>query len=163
VRIGLNRAAWFSIVLGLAAFLLDRGHKFIQIEHLGWRGGEFIRVTGFFDYVLVWNTGISYGFLTGLPVGGLIAMMVVASALLVFWWWREDAFLTKVGLAICLGGAVSHIIDRIIYGAVPDFFHFHWSDWSFYVFNLSDTAITLGVVLLVIDLIWPRKLVKETD
>lgn len=153
MKIGLDRGAWLSIVLGFAAFFADRIHKFVQIEQLGWRGGEFIRVTDFFDYVLVWNTGISYGFLTGLPVAGLIVLMVLATGLLGYWWWQEESQLTRAGLAICLGGAVSHIIDRMVYGAVPDFFHFHWAEWSFYVFNISDTAITIGVCLLLVDLV----------
>lgn len=146
-----------SLILGLVVFLSDRLHKFIQIEHLGWQGGEYARITSFFDYVLVWNTGISYGFLTGLPVWGLIVLMTFAIALLGFWWWRETSVVAKSGLAICIGGALSHIIDRFIYGAVPDFFHFHWNELSFYVFNISDTAITFGVGLLLLDLVLTRK------
>lgn len=138
-------------------FLADRIHKFIQIEHFGWQGGEYARITSFFDYVLVWNTGISYGFLTDLPVWGLLVLMTFAITLLGFWWWRETSAVAKVGLAICIGGALSHIIDRFIYGAVPDFFHFHWNELSFYVFNISDTAITFGVGLLLLDLVLTRK------
>ncbi len=52
-----------SLFWGANAFLLDRIHKYVQIDVFGWRGGEYVPVTGFFDYVLVWNTGISYGLL----------------------------------------------------------------------------------------------------
>lgn len=145
-----------SLVLGLVAFLLDRGQKFLQIEILHWHGGEIVPVTSFFDYVMVWNHGISYGLLTGLPPLALAAVMVLAIALIVWWWLRAETILTRAGLAIILGGALSHLTDRLVYGAVPDFFYFHWRTLGFYVFNLSDTAITLGVILLLLDAVWAK-------
>lgn len=145
-----------SLVLGLIVFVLDRGHKYFQIEVQGWRGGEFATITPFFDYVLVWNTGISYGMFGELPPAILLAIMGVAMIALTIWWLRADTLLVRCGLALCLGGALSHVIDRWVYRAVPDFFHFHWGEWSFYVFNISDTAITIGVVLLAVDAFWPR-------
>jgi signal peptidase II len=142
-----------SIILGLAAFGLDRLHKFLQVDLGSWTGGEIVHVTPFFDYVLVWNPGVSYGLLSGLPVWALGAIAVVAMLALGTWWWRAHEPLVRVGLAICLGGALSNALDRLIYGAVADFFHLHWQEWSFYVFNVADTAITVGVLLLIIDLI----------
>lgn len=151
-----RRIMWLSVCAGTFVFFADRLHKFIQLVLFGWTGGEWVPVTSFFNYVLVWNTGVSYGLLDGLPPYALLAIMAVAMALLAWWWVKAETALVRFGLAICLGGAVSHVIDRILYGAVADFFHFHWGDWSFYVFNISDTAITLGVVLLLLDLVWPR-------
>lgn len=147
---------WLSLLLGFVVFVSDRGHKYFQLEIEGWRGGEYVRVTSFFDYVLVWNTGISYGLFGTLPPTALLAIMAVAILALTIWWVRADSVLVRYGLALCLGGACSHVIDRWVYGAVPDFFHFHWGEWSFYVFNISDTAITFGVVLLALDIVWPR-------
>lgn len=145
-----------SLVLGVMAFGLDRIHKYFQIELSGWRGGEYVHVTSFFDYVLVWNTGISYGLLDFLPTAVLLIIMALAMALLLLWWVRADTAWVRCGLALCLGGAASHIFDRWKYGAVPDFFHFHWDNWSFYVFNISDTMITIGVGLLLLDLLMPQ-------
>jgi signal peptidase II len=142
-----------SLVAGVVAFALDRGHKLFQIEMLDWRGGEFIRVTDFFDYVLVWNTGISYGLFGGLPLVILGVVIVAAVAALAFWWWRADHALVRIGLMLCIGGALSNAVDRVAYGAVADFFHFHWQDWSFYIFNLADVSISLGVLLLILDLL----------
>lgn len=147
--------AW-SVALGLGALLLDRAHKLLQLDIMGWRGGEAVTVTPFFDYVLVWNTGISYGLLGGLPAEALLAIMAAAMALLAVWWWRDGSFLTRIGIALAIGGAVSNAIDRVLYGAVADFFHFHAFGWSFYVFNIADMAISFGVVLLVLDVLWPR-------
>jgi signal peptidase II len=140
-----------SILLALLAFGIDRIHKLVQIEFLGWRGGDYVQVTPFFDYVLVWNSGISYGLFNSVPVWGLMTLAVAALAALTIWWWKADQPLVRAGLALAIGGAVSNGLDRLLYDAVADFFHFHWQDWSFYIFNLADTAITLGVVLLILD------------
>lgn len=152
-----RRPILFSLLVGLIIFLADRLHKYIQLDVYGWRGGEGVRVTPFFDYVLVWNPGVSYGLLTGLPPYVLVAIMVAAIALLIWWWIKSETALARYALAICIGGAASHIVDRIQYGAVADFFYFHWQNWSFYVFNISDSAITIGVILLIVDMFWPRK------
>ena len=142
-----------SLFFGLAAFLLDRAHKFYQIDVVGWRGGELVQVTSFFDYMLVWNTGISYGLFDSWPLLGLGALIVAAIAALLFWWWKADQPLVRIGLMLCIGGALSNAVDRLLFGAVADFFHFHWQDWSFYIFNLADTSITVGVLLLVLDIL----------
>lgn len=141
-----------SILLGLLAFAIDRGQKFLQVEVLHWRGGESVPVAPFLDYVLVWNTGVSYSLFNTLPPILLGVVAVVAMLALAVWWWRTGEPLVRFGLALCLGGALSNAVDRWLYGAVADFFYFHWQDWSFYVFNLADGAITLGVLLLILDL-----------
>ena len=168
-------AVFTSLVAAVLAFGLDRAQKgyhiaadcyavgeaacveifsnYLPFAMTGWRGGEIVPVTSFFDYVLVWNTGISYGLFDGLPVWTLGAIMMVAIIGLSIWWWRTDVPLVRLGLAFCIGGALSNALDRLIYGAVADFFHFHWGSWSFYIFNIADMAITLGVILLLIDLI----------
>ena len=142
-----------SILLGLFAFALDRVHKFVQIDMLGWRGGEFVPVTSFFDYVLVWNPGVSYGLLNNLPVWMLGIIAIIAVAALAIWWSRTGDPMVRFGLMLAIGGALSNALDRVLYGAVADFFHFHWGEWSFYIFNIADVAITLGVLLLLLDFI----------
>lgn len=163
-----------SLMAAVFAFGIDRAHKAFQVSAdciafgaapcveiftsyvpfsmTNWRGGEVVRVTDFFDYVLVWNTGISYGLFASLPVWGLGAIMAIAILALAIWWVRADSMLIRMGLALAIGGALSNGLDRIIYGAVADFFHFHWGNASFYIFNLADVAITFGVILLILDL-----------
>ncbi len=162
-----------SLMAGIFAFGIDRAQKhfhiaadcigigqdrcvevfaiFVPVNMTGWRGGEFLRVTDFLDYVLVWNTGISYGLLGGLPVWALGLIMAVAIIALSVWWTRTNVLLVRLGLALAVGGALSNALDRLLYGAVADFFHFHWGQWSFYIFNLADVAITFGVILLLLD------------
>jgi signal peptidase II len=164
-----------SLVLLLIAFGLDRAQKafhvsvecieigaarcvepfgaYIPLGWQNWRGGEIVRVTDFFDYVLVWNTGISYGLLGSAPAWAIGLLMLAAVILLAVWWWRTDSTLVRAALALCIGGALSNGLDRLLYGAVADFFHFHWGEWSFYIFNIADVMITLGVGLLILDVI----------
>jgi signal peptidase II len=170
-----DQGVFTSLVLAVLAFGLDRAHKHYQVaadcielaaarcldivafytpfSMTGWRGGEIVTVTPFFDYVLTWNTGISYGLLNGLPAWALGVLMLVAMVALAIWWVRADSALIRAGLGLCLGGALSNAVDRLIYGAVADFFHFHWGSWSFYIFNIADLAITAGVLLLILDLV----------
>lgn len=164
-----------SVLAGLAAFGLDRIHKFLQVSadcfgaastvcldyfnsplgpaSSGWHGGEVMPVTPFFNYVLVWNTGVSYGLLGDLPVWALGLVAAIAIVALGVWWWRTADTLVRFGLMLVIGGALSNALDRLLYGAVADFFHFHWQDWSFYIFNVADVAITLGVLLLILDVL----------
>lgn len=153
----LKPSVYLSLFLGMDVLILDRLHKYIQIDVMGWTGGEVMNLTPYFDYILVWNTGISYGLLGGLSPEALLGIMALAMGALAIWWWKDDALLTRLGIALAIGGAISNAIDRIIYGAVADFFHFHVGDWSFYVFNIADMAISLGVLLLVFDVLRPRR------
>lgn len=170
-----NPTVLASLMAAIIAFGLDRAQKgfhiaaecyglgqalcvqipfaYNPISLTGWRGGEVLNVTSFFDYVLVWNTGISYGLLDGQPTWVLGGIMIVAIVALSVWWWRSHDMLIRLGLALCIGGALSNALDRLILGAVADFFHFHWGNWSFYIFNIADVAITLGVILLFADLL----------
>lgn len=145
---------WLSLALGLAAFALDRLHKYLQVDFYHWPEGYFRPVTSFFDIGLVFNPGISYGLLDSLPPWGIAVLVAAALTALLVWWWRATSSLVRAGLAVCIGGAASNALDRVIYGGqVADFFHFHVGDWSFYIFNVADAAITLGVGLLLLDLL----------
>lgn len=146
-----------SLLVGLAVLAADRLHKFVQLDILDWTGGEAVAVTSFFNYVLVWNTGVSYGLLSGVPPAAILAITGVAMVFLAWWWVATGAPRVRLGLALCLGGALSNLIDRWLWGAVADFFHFHWAGWSFYVFNIADMAISLGAVVLIFDALWPKR------
>jgi signal peptidase II len=101
------------------------------------------------DIVLAWNRGISYGlFQQYSDVGrwGLVVISVVAAIWLGRWMWRETRPLTVASLALIVGGALGNGLDRAVYGAVVDFVHLHWGSFSWYIFNIADAAIVVGVV-----------------
>ena len=143
---------WLSLILGFAAFGADRLHKYVQMDVMGWPEGRFVPVLPFLDLGVVYNRGVSFGLLASLPFPAVIAVVAVALAALIVWWARSTSRLVRIGLAICIGGAVSNAVDRWLFGAVADFFWLHWGGLSFFVFNVADAAITLGVCLLLLDL-----------
>lgn len=114
-----------------------------------------VAVAPFVDFVLTWNTGISYGWFQQegpLGQGALLALKTIAVALLWIWLARAGTRLTAAALGLIIGGALGNAIDRLAYGAVADFvlLHFETGAWRFnwYVFNFADVAIVAGVVLL---------------
>jgi len=144
-----------GLTVALIACLIDQAVKLwlIFVFRLGTRGAYAI--APFFDLVLTWNTGISYGLLQQQgPLGqwALLALKAVVVALLWIWLARTNVRLTALGLGLIIGGALGNALDRMIYGAVADFvlFHIQTANWSFnwYVFNLADAAIVAGVAVL---------------
>ena len=143
----------FGLLAAAVACVLDQASKLylLFVYDLASRGP--VPVLPFVDFVLVRNTGISYGlFQQSGPLGQwvLLAFKVLAVALLWIWLARASSRLTALSLGLIIGGALANAIDRLAYGWVADFVHFHvvTADWRFswYVFNLADVAIVAGVV-----------------
>jgi len=144
------RLLWLSLLV----VVLDQLSKYWVVASFA--EYEVLRVWPVFNLTLVYNTGAAFSFLS--DAGGwqrwfFVAVGVVVSAILVVWLTRLQARerLTALGLAFIIGGAVGNLIDRILLGKVVDFLQWHWHDWYWPSFNLADSAITLGVVLLLID------------
>ena len=143
-----------GLSVALATVLIDQAHKawMLYVYDIGAKGT--VAITPFFDLVLVWNQGISYGLLPQESAAGrlgLILFALAASLALTIWLARLDSRLTAVAIGLIIGGAIGNAIDRIIYGAVADFFSFHAFGFQWYVFNIADTAIVAGVVGLLYD------------
>lgn len=147
-----------GIVAATIALVLDQATKLwlLFVFELGRRGA--VQVTPFFDLVLAWNTGISYGwFQQDGPVGAavLLGFKVIAVIALAIWMARSKTRLATIGLGLIIGGAIGNAIDRAAYGAVVDFalFHIQWGEktLNWYVFNIADAAIVVGVAALLYD------------
>jgi signal peptidase II len=116
------------------------------------RGG--VAVLPFFDLVMLWNPGVSYGlFAAHGPVEAAILVIcsLVAVAALTLWLWTAERRILAMGLGLVIGGALGNLIDRLIYQKVADFFHFYVRGYDWYVFNVADCAITVGVIALLYD------------
>lgn len=113
-----------------------------------------LEITPFLDFVLVWNTGISYGMFSGNgPTGRLVMVALTFLVCLIFLWMLAEAKtrLSASGIALIIGGAIGNVIDRIHHGAVVDFISLHYGDYYWYVFNLADIWITVGCIFVLID------------
>lgn len=113
-----------------------------------------VRVTSFFNFVLVWNPGISFGmFQSDGDLGRwlLIGLALVIATILVFWLRREQRLWPRLAIWLILAGALGNVIDRIRFGAVVDFLDFHAFGYHWPAFNVADSAIVVGAVILVAD------------
>jgi len=150
-------APWLAISFCIA--LMDQGTK-LWIESLFQRG-ERLPVTGFFNIVLVYNTGAAFSFLSdaaGWQRYVLIAIAIGAVALIAGLLAQATAKgAYRWALVLILGGALGNLWDRITMGEVVDFLDFYLAGWHWPAFNLADSAICVGAALLVIDGIWGKK------
>jgi signal peptidase II len=140
--------------LAVATVVCDQLHKAWMITIFGDTQRPKITVTPFFDLVLVWNPGISYGLFKQNSDAGrwvLIGFAVAAAIALTYWLAQLQTRLAAASVGLIIGGALGNAIDRVHYGAVADFFSFHVSGFNWYVFNLADVAIVAGVVGLLYD------------
>ena len=118
-----------------------------------------VEVTPFFNLVMVWNTGVSFGLFSGSGDAGrwiLSALALAITGFLTVWLWSVRSRLIAVALGLVIGGALSNVIDRLYWGKVADFFDFHVAGYSWPAFNVSDSGVVIGVVLLLLDSLWPR-------
>jgi signal peptidase II len=147
-----------GILAALAVLILDQASKLwiLFVFDIAHRGA--VQVTPFFDLVLAWNVGISFGWLQNDGQLAQIALMVikaVAVIVLAIWMARSRTLIATVALGMIIGGAIGNAIDRFAYGAVVDFALFHLQiggkPFNWYVFNLADVAIVAGVAALLYD------------
>lgn len=138
------------LVMGIAAlvFAVDQLHKYWMLNVYDINEKAPVSVTSFFDLVMVWNKGVSYGLFTTHTQEWLIALSLVITAVLWVWACGSERAFSAAAIALVIGGALANAFDRAIRGAVADFFHFYYQGFSWYVFNLADVAIVAGVVLL---------------
>jgi signal peptidase II len=147
-----------GVIAALAVLALDQASKawLLFVFDIAHRGA--VEVTPFFDLVLAWNVGISFGWLQNdsqLVQIALVAVKAVAVIVLAVWMARSRTLLATVALGLIIGGAIGNAIDRFAYGAVVDFALFHvqigGKPFNWYVFNLADVAIVAGVAALLYD------------
>lgn len=148
-----KRHFFTSLAIAASMFALDQLSKYWLLYGVGFydRQGMVIELTGFFNLVMVWNYGISFGMFSGAKLPYALIVLAAAIILLLLNWLRKTHDrLVVVGVGCVIGGAVGNVIDRIRYGAVADFFDFHAFGYHWPSFNIADSAIFIGVVVLCI-------------
>lgn len=143
---------WTGPALFAGLLLLDQLTKELALRRLDPLGA--VEVTPFFNLVLVWNRGVSFGFLGGAGAAApwlLAALALSISALLAVWLRRERRALPRLALWLVLAGALGNVVDRARFGAVVDFLDFHAAGYHWPAFNVADSAIVVGAGLLLLD------------
>ncbi|MEZ2142501.1 signal peptidase II [Bradyrhizobium sp. DN5] len=147
-----------GITSALVTLVLDQASKLWLLNVFDLAHRDVVRVTPFFDLVLAWNIGISFGWLQNDGQAAQLALMAVkaiAVVALAIWMARSHTLLATIALGLIIGGAIGNGIDRLAYGAVVDFALFHIEigghTYNWYVFNLADVAIVAGVAAVLYD------------
>jgi signal peptidase II len=153
------RPLWpFGLALAAIILLLDQLSKYWVLNILKLREQPLghIELSNVFDLTFVWNRGVSFGlFQADSMIGRLLlsAFALLVMVVMVVWLWRAERALMAASLGLIIGGAFGNLIDRLRFGAVVDFVDF--SDIHFiWVFNVADSSITIGVLLMLADAFW---------
>lgn len=141
-----------GLLVAVAVFVLDQLSKLWIVDHLRLaeiQGG--IEILPVFRLVMVWNYGISFGMFA--DAGDMRRWLLIAVALgitaaMLVWMWKTRHTLLSLALGLVVGGALGNVIDRLRWGAVADFFYFHYEEWYWPAFNIADSSIFIGVVIL---------------
>ncbi len=149
----------FGLIIAALALALDHATKWWLMGLLP-NPGDSITVLAVFNLVMVWNPGISFGlFQSGNPWAPwiLVAIAVVIVGFLLNWLRQAESRRGAAALGLIIGGAIGNIIDRILWGAVADFFDAHIGALHWPAFNVADSAIVIGALLMIFDGLFPPR------
>ncbi len=152
-----------GIYLMALVALVDQASKWWVLNHI-LLDTRLYKVNSFLNIRLSWNRGVTFGLFNEFGEFGawapyiLVLVAAIILLLLLRWLRRADALCAGLGLGLVMGGAIGNVIDRVRFGAVIDFVDFHLLGYHWYTFNLADSAIVGGVLLLLLEQVaWGRK------
>lgn len=158
---GAQGARWVGVgvTLAVAVVVLDQLTKWLILDTLS-PLRPVIEIAPFFNLVLTWNRGVSFGLFNNDSPYNSVVLIVVALAVavaLLIWLWRADHWRIRLALGSIMGGAIGNAIDRFRHDAVVDFLDVHVGGLHWPAFNVADSAITVGAILLVIDALFSKE------
>ncbi len=138
-----------SFAVALVIFIFDQWSKIYILQQPELTSYNSIEITSFFNLVLVFNRGVSFGMFAGhnQPLI-LVVISIIIIMILLAWLWRNSSHMVAIGIGAVIGGAVGNVTDRILYGAVVDFLDFHIAGLHWPAFNIADSFVFIGVVVL---------------
>jgi signal peptidase II len=154
---------YFELWVALVIVVMDQVTKAVVRSQFELHDGVPV-IPGFFNLTRVHNTGAAFGMLNGIdfPFKTAALSVVAAGALAGLAFFAASLpvgqRLSRLGIALVIGGAAGNLIDRIAFGYVTDFVDVYWQGWHFWAFNVADAAITVGVALMILDMLGVAKL-----
>jgi signal peptidase II len=148
-----------GLLIALPVILLDQLTKWWVLADV-MSPPKTIALTGFFNLVLVWNRGVSFGMFDSHSHWGPILLTMLAlviSVVLLIWLRRVESRLVAAAIGLVLGGALGNVVDRVRFEAVVDFLDFHAFGYHWPAFNVADSAISVGVGLLLYDALFESR------
>jgi signal peptidase II len=143
-----------AMLLLAATIVVDQAVKQVLLHYLPKVDDVATIITGFFRLVTVWNRGVSFGLMSHegvVPPWALSGVAILVCIGLFIWLRRTDRPFTAWGIGLVMGGAIGNVIDRARWGAVFDFADFYVGQWHWPAFNVADSAIVVGVGLMLLD------------
>ena len=163
IRLNKTKIFWnFFFILSI--FLVDRISKIAMIDTAEELGDTSISLTSFLNLHLIWNDGIAFGLLSFSESFGYNLITIIISLVILFlvlMLINADK-ISRISLILILGGAIGNLFDRLYYSAVPDFIDFYFKGFHWFIFNVADIFITLGVFCLIyVEIIKKNKINNE--
>ncbi len=161
-----SRILQVHLGIATAILILDQLSKWIILSTL--EPYSAVKVTGFFNLVLVYNKGAAFGFLADsnfdVNLFFLLAnVLILAILIYVLWALRPGRNQSASAIWIIAGGALGNLFDRIVHGHVIDFLDFHYAGWHYSAFNVADSAITIGAILIALEIFGIRLLFRSSE
>ena len=142
---------WIFFIIIIIAFLADRLTKSYVIDFFLSYKSDSYYFNSFLNFVLLWNTGMAFGILESdsYIYHAFSFLIFLVIAFLMIWFFKSENNLERTSIALIIGGAFGNLFDRMYYLAVPDFIDFHIGDFHWFIFNVADIFITMGVICLI--------------
>ena len=158
----LNKSFIVNLFIILSIFGLDRFSKVYVISENEKNLSSELFVSKFLNINLIYNEGIAFGLLSfdQSHMYNILTILIAAIILIIFFMTLKSDGLKKYSLLMIFGGALGNLYDRIFFKAVPDFIDFHIGNFHWFIFNVSDIFITLGVILMIVLEVFSNK--RET-
>ena len=147
-----NKNFKINLSLIFLIFICDRISKNYIINQSEKNLGNSILESSYLNITLIWNEGVAFGLFSfdDMFLYHILSLLILTIILVIVYMIAKNSGFKKYSLILVLGGALGNFYDRIINGAVPDFIDFHYNNFHWFVFNLADIFITLGIICLII-------------
>ena len=162
-KINFKKTLLNSIII-LAIFFIDRISKIYIIKIAELENTADIYINSYLNFYLIWNKGIAFGLFSFNDnyIYNIITLIIVSITITILIMLLKSDGFKKLSLLLVFGGSLGNIFDRIYYSAVPDFIDFHIKDFHWFVFNVADIFISLGIICLILDEIFINNKKNET-
>ena len=147
-----KKSFFIDFFIVITIFILDRVTKIYVINFYDINLGNDLLNSKYLNIRLIWNEGIAFGLFSFDEkfLYNILTFLIGLVIFIIFFMLRTNEGLKKYSLLIILGGAIGNFYDRIKYNAVPDFIDFHIENFHWFIFNVSDIFITIGVILMIV-------------
>ena len=155
---------FLNFIVLITIFLIDRISKFYILKLAEVENSVDIYITSYLNLFLIWNKGVAFGLFSvnGSTIYNSITIMITLIIIVILFMMWKNNNIKRYFLALVSGGALGNLYDRIVYTAVPDFIDIHFNGFHWFVFNVADIFITVGVIcLILVELFYNNKTINE--